>query len=195
MTQVILKQMCVVVCLLLTTVTGYAQTVIPRVAIMSVQEAVARTQEGQQLAIQLQAKYKPTQDSIQRQASEITTLRDQLQRGTNTMSDEAKRSLIRNIQAKERRLQRAQEDAQADFNTELQQYQQQTLNKIMPVLDKFAKEKGYSVVLDISAPGSAVLYAINEVNITNTVVQLYDQQYPVMAVSSGTATESTATKP
>jgi outer membrane protein len=188
-----LNPMFAVVCLLLTAAAAHAQTAGARVAIISMQEAVARTQEGQKLATDLQAKYKPTQDSMQKQVGEINTLRDQLQRGANTMSDEAKRDLIRDIQTKEKQLQRHREDAQADFNGELQEYQQQMLGKIMPVLDKFAKEKGYSVVLDISSPESPVLYAVNEVNITNDVIQLYDQEHPVAAASAGAA--SPAAKP
>jgi outer membrane protein len=188
-----LNPMFAVVCLLLTAAAAHAQTAGARVAIISMQEAVARTQEGQKLATDLQAKYKPTQDSMQKQVGEINTLRDQLQRGANTMSDDAKRDLIRDIQNKEKGLQRQREDAQADFNGELQQYQQQMLGKIMPVLDKFAKEKGYAVVLDISSPESPVLYAVNEVNITNDVIQLYDQEHPVGAASA--APPAPAAKP
>jgi outer membrane protein len=193
--RAILKQMFAVGCLLLTAVMAHAQTAGARVAIISMQEAVSRTQEGQKLANDLQAKYKPTQDSMQKQMADINTLRDQLQRGANTMSDDAKRDLIRDIQLKDKQLQRHREDAQADFNSELQQYQQQMLGKIMPVLDKFAKEKGYAVVLDISSQDSPVLYAVNEVNITNDVIQLYDQEYPVAAASSGAASTSPAAKP
>jgi outer membrane protein len=189
------KQMFVVVCLLLSAATGYAQSAGALVAIISMQEAVARTQEGQKLANDLQAKYKPTQDAMQKQVGEINTLRDQLQRGANTMSDDAKRDLIRDIQTKEKQLQRGREDAQADFNGELQEYQQQMLGKIMPVLDKFAKEKGYAVVLDISSPDSPVLYAVNEVNITNDVIQLYDQEHPAAAAAPAAAPPSPAAKP
>jgi outer membrane protein len=197
MKRAMLKQMFVVVCLLLTAAAAHAQTAGARVAIISMQEAVARTQEGQKLANDLQAKYKPTQDAMQKQVGEINTLRDQLQRGANTMSDDAKRDLIRDIQNKEKQLQRGREDAQADFNGELQAYQQQMLGKIMPVLDKFAKEKGYAVVLDISSPESPVLYAVNEANITNDVIQLYDHEHPVAAASpgAGAAAPSPAAKP
>jgi outer membrane protein len=195
MKRPILNQMFALVCLLLIAAAAHAQTAGARVAIISMQEAVARTQEGQKLANDLQAKYKPTQDSMQKQVGEINTLRDQLQRGANTMSDDAKRDLIRDIQNKEKQLQRQREDAQADFNGELQAYQQQMLGKIMPVLDKFAKEKGYAVVLDISSPESPVLYAVNEVNITNDVIQLYDQEHPAAAATPGAAASSPAAKP
>ena len=177
----LLKRAPLVLCLL-SSVALFGQA--SRVAIISVQEAVARTQQGQKLANDLQAKYKPMQDSLRQLQNEISTLRDQLSKGANTMSDEAQRDLIRQIQTKERQLQRDNEDAQADFNGEMQQLQQELLNRILAIIDKHAKENGYAVVLDISSPQSPVLYAINEVNITNTVIQLYDQEYPAQAAAA-----------
>ncbi len=180
MKREILKRIFLTSALLLSATALSAQTG-PRVAIISIQEAVSRTLEGQKLANDLQAKYKPTQDKLQKLRDSIATLRDQLNKGANTMSDEAKRTLIREIQTKERDLQRDTEDAQADFNGELQQFQQEMLNKVITVTDKFAKEKGFSLVLDISSPQSPVFWAVNEINITNDVIKLYDAEYPVTA--------------
>jgi outer membrane protein len=167
--------------LLLSATALLGQATGPRVAIISIQEAVSRTMEGQKLASDLQVKYKPTQDKLQKQRNDIATLRDQLAKGANTMSDEAKRELIRQVQVKERDLQRDTEDAQADFSAELQQFQQEMLNKVITVTDKYAKEKGFSLVLDISSPQSPVFWAVNEINVTNDVIKLYDQEYPVTA--------------
>ncbi len=192
-----LKQMSLTCGLLLSAAALYGQASGARVAILSIQEAVSRTQEGQKLANDMQTKYKPTQDALQKKRNDVATLRDQLNKGANTMSDEAKRTIIREIQTKERDLQRDTEDAQADFNRELQQYQQEMLNKVITVTDKYAKEKGFSIVLDISSPQSPVFYAVNEINITNDVIRLYDQEYPVgaQAPPAGTAAKSPAAKP
>jgi outer membrane protein len=197
MKREILKRVSLTFGLLLSAVALYGQAAGARVAIISIQEAVSRTQEGQKLANDLQVKYKPTQDKLQKQRNDIATLRDQLNKGANTMSDEAKRDLIRQVQTKERDLQRDTEDAQTDFNAELQQFQQAMLNKVIAVTDKFAKEKGFSLVLDISSPQSPVFYAVNEINITNDVIKLYDQEYPVgaQAAPAGAATKAPAAKP
>ena len=49
----------------------------------------------------------------------------------------------------------------------------------MAVIDKHAKTNGFSIVFDISAPQSPVLFALNEILITNDVIALYDQDNPV----------------
>ena len=63
--------------------------------------------------------------------------------------------------------------------------------KMLDVLDKYARESGYTVVLDSSAQGSPVVYASNEMDITDTIVRLYDQAYPV---KEGAGTSSNTEK-
>ena len=46
---------------------------------------------------------------------------------------------------------------------------------MMSVIDKYAKDKGYAIILDISSQQSPVLYAVNSVDITNDIVTLYDK--------------------
>ena len=150
-----------------------------KIAIISIQEAMLRTQEGQKLGKELEEKYGPTQRRLQNQSREIQNLRDQLSRGENTMSDSARRTLTREIQSKERSMQRNMEDARQEFNEMQQKATDQMMQKMMAAIDKHARENGFSVVLDISSQQSPVLYATNEINITNDVIVIYDQDNPV----------------
>lgn len=163
-----------------------------KIAIINIQDAITRTQEGQKLARELQERYGPTRDQIESQQREIQSLRDQLNRGANTMSEDARRQLLREIQMKERDLKRDMEDAQAEFNQAQQEALNEISGKLMTVIDKYAKEKDFSIVLDVSSPQSPVLYAVNEILITNDIIQRYDQEHPVEAAAS-TTSESTPT--
>ena len=150
-----------------------------KIAIINMQDALMRTQEGQKLARELQQKYGPTQQRLETQRQELQSLRDQLSRGANTMSDEARRKLTREIQTKERSMQRDVEDARQEFNETQQKASGAMVQKLMAVIDKHAKANGFSIVFDISAPQSPVLFALNEILITNDVITLYDQDNPV----------------
>lgn len=150
-----------------------------KIAIIHMQDAVMRTQEGQKLARELQEKYGPTQQRLETQQQEIANLRDQLSRGANTMSDEARRKLIREIESKERSMQRDGEDAQQEFNETRQKASSAMFQKMVAVINKHANANGFSIVFDISAPQSPVLFALNEILITNDVITLYDQENPV----------------
>ena len=170
-------------------VSARAQSAGGKVAIINIQEAITRTQEGQKLIQGLQQRYKPQSDTIQQQQQEINDLRAQLNKGANTMSEDARRNLMRDIQQKERDAQRAVEDAQAEFNREQQQIFNDVGSKLMNVIAKYATDNGYSIVLDISSPQSPVLYAVNEANITTDIIQLYDQQGGAAASGGGPASK------
>ncbi len=154
------------------------------VALLSVQEAISRTAEGQQLIKQLEAKYEPTRARLESMNADIARKRDQLQKGANTMSDDARRNLARDIQKAETELQRETEDARGEFSQEQGQLFNSVGQKMMAVIDKYAKERGFKIVMDISNPQGPVLYAVNEVNITSAIISAYDAQHPV-ASSAG----------
>jgi hypothetical protein len=50
---------------------------------------------------------------------------------------------------------------------------------MLEVLDRYSRENGFSLVLDTSAQGSPVVYGSAQSDITQEVVRLYDQAYPV----------------
>jgi len=162
-----------------------------KVAIISIQDAITRTQEGQRLIQELQDKYQPKSQELEALNSEVNELRSQLNKGQNTMSEDARRDLMRRIQQKEREQQRAVEDARGQFNQEQQEIFNDVGGKVIAVIQKYAQDNGYSIVLDISSPQSPVLYAVNEVNITNDIIAAYDAQ----AGGGGEASGDAAAKP
>ena len=90
------------------------------------------------------------------------------------MSDEARRTLAREIQKAETDLQREAEDARGEFGQEQNQLFNSVGQKMMAVIDKYSKENGYQIVMDISNPQGPILYAVNEVNITAAIITAYE---------------------
>ena len=158
-----------------------------KVALINVQEAISRTAEGQKLIRELQERYQPTQQELAGKSSKLTEMRDQLQKGANTMSEEARRNLTRDIQKAELELKRRMEDAQGEFSQEQNQLFNTIGSKMITVIDRYSKDNGLHLVMDISSHQSLVLYAVNEMNITNQIIETYDATNPVAA--SGSTTE------
>ena len=46
---------------------------------------------------------------------------------------------------------------------------------MMAVIEKYAKDNGYSMILDVSNPNTPVLYASSGIDITQDIVSLYDK--------------------
>jgi outer membrane protein len=165
-----------------------------KVAIINIQDAVTRTQEGQKRLAALQEEFRPKGDELGKKAQDVQTLRQQLAKGANTMSEEAQRNLQRDIQQKERDLKRDNEDLEAEFGRRQQEILNDIFGKVKAVIQKYAREQGYSIVLDISSPQSPVVDAFNELDITGAVIQQYDEQHPQQAAAAAPAAAKPASQ-
>ena len=94
------------------------------------------------------------------------------------LNDEARASLNRQIESKQKGLSRAQEDAQNDFTEQQNGIVQKILQKLLPVIDKYANDNGLSLVVEASKPwpDSPVLWARPSIDITKAIVEIYNGQ-------------------
>jgi outer membrane protein len=158
-----------------------AQTAGSKVGIIHVQNAILSTKDGQKAAGELQARFAPRKAELDKKQAVIAALQDQYRKGAATMSDDAKLKLTRDIDTNTKALNRDTEDAQAELDSEQGKLMQDLGQKMMSVLDKYAKDNGFALVLDVSNPQTPVLWASNGVDITNDIVGLYDKSAPTAA--------------
>jgi outer membrane protein len=175
------------------TVLATAQTAAPgKVGIIHVQNAILSTKDGQKAATELQTKFAPKKAELDKKQADLAGLQDQLRKGNATMSEDAKAKLMRDIDANTKSLNRETEDAQADLDQEQGKLMQDLGQKLMAVLDKYAKDNGFAVILDVSNPQTPVLWASNAVDITNEIVQLYDKNNPASMTATPSASRAAA---
>jgi len=162
-----------------------AQGQVPtKIAIIHVQNAILQTKDGQKAAADLTATFNPRQQELEKRRSQLTALQEQLRKGSATMSDDAKTKLMRDIDATTTRVNRDTQDAQTDLDEAQGKVMQELGGKMMAVLEKYATQNGFAVVLDVSNPQTPVLWAASAVDITNDIVKLYDQAYPGTAAAA-----------
>jgi len=80
-------------------------------------------------------------------------------------------------------LDRKKNEYQEDVNTAQGEMVNDIGRKMMEVVNRYAQEHSYAVILDASSQNSAVLYAAKNVDVTQEVVRLYDQAHPVKAAA------------
>jgi outer membrane protein len=161
-----------------------AQGQVPtKIAVINVQTAILSTKDGQKAATDLQTQFSPRQQDLEKKQTELTALQDQLRKGSATMSDDAKTKLMRDIDATTTRVNRDRQDAQSDLEESQGKVMQELGGKMMAVMEKYAMQNGFAVVLDVSSPQTPVLWAASAVDITNDIVKLYDQAYPGVAAA------------
>ena len=105
------------------------------------------------------------------------------------LSDEEKQRLAAEGDRLTRSFQRKQQELQDDGNEDQREIVDRIGRKMLDIIDKYSKEAGYTVVFDISAQNTPVVYAANQIDITQEIVRRFDQAYPV---KSATATPKPA---
>src|SRR5215218_9579091 len=68
---------------------AHAQAAPSKVAIISVQQAILQTKDGQKASAALQAKFLPKRQQLEKKQADIQALQDQMKKGSATMSEEA----------------------------------------------------------------------------------------------------------
>ena len=175
---------------------AYAQSgAVTKVGIIHIQNAIISTRDGQKAAKELQDKFAPTRSRLEKKQAEIESDRAKLSQGSNAMSADQKEKLMRDIDQKTKSLNRDTEDAQAELDQEQGKIMQELGQRIMAVIDKYSKDKGFSLILDVSSQQTPVLFAANDIDITSDIVKLYDQNAPAPAGSSPPSASRVAPAP
>ncbi|MDE3200434.1 MAG: OmpH family outer membrane protein [Acidobacteriota bacterium] len=169
-----------------------------KIAVINFQAAVAQTNDFQRQFADLQKKFTPKKDALTAQSKEIDSLKKDLQEKAATLSDAEKASRARAIDDKQKQLQRDAQDDQSDFQQEMQQEFSTVASKVGDTLITYAKEHGYTLVLDAGEQGSPVLYASEPTNITKAVIDAYNLKSgipaPPPAAPTPAASKSAAPK-
>jgi Skp family chaperone for outer membrane proteins len=157
-----------------------------KIAVIAFQVAVAKTNEGQRDFSNLQKKFEPKQQQLKALNDEIENLKKQLQSQSATLSDADRATKTRTIDDKEKQLQSSLQDARTDMQGEMQDLYNSLASKVYDVMEGYAKQHGYTLVLDIAQQQTPVLYAAESTNITQAVIDAYNLKSPVAPPPAGT---------
>jgi len=172
-----------------------ASSAFVKIGIVSIQDAIMNTNEGKKELDALQARFGPRQNELKAQNDELEKLKTDLQVKGDKLSDEERNSRIKVASDKQKTLQRNGED----FQAEVQQAEQEVLSrlgkKMLDVLEKYARENSFAVILDVSNPQTPVLWASPTTNITKELVDAYNVASPATAPATRPAGAAPATRP
>lgn len=159
-----------------------------KVGVISVQGAIVGTKDGQKASQELDAKFVPKKKEFDTRQSELASLQDQLNKGGSVMNEDKRNQLTRDVDEKKKRLERDVQDAEEEVRNEQQRVLQGLGQRMMAVIEKYAKDNGYTMILDVSNPNTPVLFASPGIDITQDIISLYDKT----SANGGPATTTAA---
>jgi outer membrane protein len=156
------------------------QAIPAKIALIAFQQAVIATNEGQRTVLEVQKKFEPQKAKLDALASEIDSLKKQLQALPATTTEQERASREKSIDTKEKQYQRDVDDAQTAYQSDLEEAYGKVAQKVNIVLQSYVKVNGFTLLLDVSNQQSAVMWALPETDVTEAVITAYN-------VSSGVA--------
>jgi Skp family chaperone for outer membrane proteins len=149
-----------------------------KIALVNFEQVVLASNEGQVVTANTQKKFEPKKNELEKLSQEVDTMKKGL---TPTMTDEARAKLLREIDVKEKQLQRDADDAQTAYNSEWQEGLAGVAQKIAATMKKYAADSGFTILLDVSSQQSNVLWAVPSTDISQAIVELYNKQSGIAA--------------
>ena len=156
-----------------------AAPVASKVGTLNVRQAIVATAEGKQASAELQSQFSARQTDLDNVRKQIEDLQNRLRNGERTLSEDEKARLTRQGELLSRQYQRRQDELQEELNAAQAEVIDRIWRKMQEVLDRYARENGYSLVFDISGQNSPVIYNAGQTDLTPDLIRLYDQAYPV----------------
>jgi outer membrane protein len=162
-----------------------------KIAVIAFQPAVASTNEGRAAFLKIQQQFAPKQAELKSLNDQIDTLKKQLQASGSSLSEQARAAQLRTIDDKEKALQREAQDAQSDFQQAMSDAYQGIAQKFYSVLQDYAQKNGYGIVIDMSAQQTPVVWASKGADISQAVVNEYNQRSGVPAPAAPAGSSAT----
>jgi Skp family chaperone for outer membrane proteins len=169
-----------------------------KVAVIEFQAAVGQTNEFQRDFADLQKKYDPKRQQIKALSDQVDTLTKQLQTQSANLSEDERQSRARSIDEKKKQLDRDTQDAQQDFQSDMQELLNRIAAKVGATMTDYAQKRGFTLVLDRTEQeqqSPTVLYATPSTDITKAVIDAYNEKSGIPAPPAAAAPTPDAPAP
>lgn len=147
------------------------------IGFLDAERAVATVKEGQKQMQAYEAWVQPRREQVEQLRARTAELDEQLKAQRSVASAEAVQELEQQFLLARREF----EDAGRAFNREVEAKQDEFLGKVATqvgaVASEFAAANGFDAVFVLSA--QPLVFVADAANITDRVVQIYDERYPV----------------
>ena len=146
-----------------------------KIGVVNFQKAILDTAEIKKASTDLQNKYKPRQDALEKVQRELSDIQTQLQASQGKLSAAGEADLTSRGQRKQREAERLNQDLQDDVNNERNTVLQRAGGRMTEIVKKIADEKGLDLVVDVT---NAISFK-PALEITSEATAAYDKAYPL----------------
>jgi len=156
----------------------------PKIGVVNMQKIITKSEPGQNAMTQLQEKFKGAKEKMDKQKQAIQTLREDLQKQSMVLSQEAKEDKEMDFKRKVRDFQDMYKGYQRKFKMEEQKLSEPVLKLIVDVITTYGKKQAYTTITDAQASG--LIYADEKVDLTDTIIVEVNRAWRAQKTEKGT---------
>jgi outer membrane protein len=156
-----------------------------KVAWLNLEQAILSCEEGKAQFSEVQKFVDQKNSELEKKKKDVDATQTQLNVQGPKLTDEARADLEEQLQSKNTDMQRFQEDTQKEIDSKRVRVTNYIGRRMLPVIEKLAKEKGLSAVVYVNPQRDA--WIDPSLIITDEVVKAYNRAYPMGAAKPAPA--------
>lgn len=145
-----------------------------KVGVVDVQAAVQATAAGKKAKSTLDAEFKKRKEGLDKKKADIEKMGQDLEKKRSVLSEEVLGKKQQELQEEMMKFQKTVGENQMEIQKKEESLVGPILEKMKGVIEKVAKEKGMSVVLE--KKGNNVLFAVPDADLTDAVVKAFEKE-------------------
>lgn len=144
-----------------------------KIGFVDMQKAVQSTAAGKKAKSELEGELEKRKKELQKKDADLKKMKEDLDKKKSVMSEEALQKKMTEFQEEFTSFQQIVGKNQMELQKREQDLTGPILTKMRKVIEKVAKEKGYSMILENSA---MVLYASKDNDLTDDIVKAFEKE-------------------
>ncbi len=144
-----------------------------KIAIVSMQKAIQGSAAGKKAKAELEADFEKKKKELQKKEADLKKMSEDLERKKSVMSDDAFQKKQADFQEEMMKFRQVVGSNQMEIQKKEQDLTAPIIDKMKKVIDKIAKDKGYSLVIENTA---MVLYHDGKLDITDDVLKAFEKE-------------------
>jgi outer membrane protein len=145
-----------------------------KIGIVNAQQIIEESKSGKAAYQQLKELQDQHRKTVEAKKAEIDKSEEDLQKQYLTLSESAKVEKEETLKRAKTDFKRMLEDADNDINNREKAFLEKIDKEVMEIIKKVGKDEGYTLIM--GKAGSAILYSGQELDLTQKIIQLYDQK-------------------
>jgi len=142
---------------------------------VSIQKAATESVAGKEATGKLNEQFNQARENLATDEAEIKKLEEALNKQGMMLTDKVRREKLKEYLRRKRNFERSVKDAEAELQLKEEELKDEILEDLIPIVQKYGKENGFTFIFEKDR--SSMLFALDELDITDKVIAIYDAQY------------------